>query len=96
MCMYCMVGDHMWKHNPPWTQPQTPNPQQPWHPLLPLPVNPALPHPPWDLDRLKEFRDILKEIKELEDKLGCPCEPNKADYLDLLKKRIEALEERAK
>jgi hypothetical protein len=58
-------------------------------------MNPQ-PTNPWPIDRLKEYEEMLRRIKELEDKLGCPCEPNKADYLDLLKKRIEALEEKAK
>jgi hypothetical protein len=87
MCTYCMVGDEFFRNNPPWPN----QPGYPWHPLIPQPVNPA-PQPPWDITRLKEFEDVLKRIKALEDQLGCPCEPNKADYLDLLKRRIEDLE----
>ena len=50
---------------------------------------------PWSLDKLTEFYDLLKRVKELEDRLGCPCEPNKADYLGLLRERIEKLERAA-
>lgn len=47
---------------------------------------------PWKLDRLQELEDLLRRVKDLEDRLGCPCEPNKADYLGLLRERIEKLE----
>lgn len=86
-----MVGDHTFKYDPPWAQPVFPNPVQPWHNLIPKPVNPQKEIVPWSLERLIEYRDLLKEIKELEDKIGCLCEPNKADYLDLFEKRIQAL-----
>jgi hypothetical protein len=94
MCAYCMCGDWQFKYNPPWPQPSTPTPLQPWHPLIPAPANPVQPVIPWSLEQLKEYRDLLLQIKELEDKLGCPCEPNKADYLELFKQRIEALEKK--
>jgi|ERR1700721_1590134 len=91
MCLYCMIGDHMWQHDPLWPKPETPSPLYPWHPLIPAPIHPG-PINPWSLERLKEFEDLLRRVHELEEKLGCPCEPNKADYLSLLKERIEALE----
>ena len=59
--------------------------------MIPSPVSPA-PIQPWDISRLREFEELLRRVHELEEKLGCPCEPNKADYLLLLKQRIEALE----
>lgn len=87
MCAYCMVGDHAFRYNPPWpadrdTFPQIPAPEAPFS-------------PPWDLLQLKDFHDILKRVKALEDALGCPCEPNKADYLKLFADRIAKLEKRA-
>jgi hypothetical protein len=86
-----MVGDEFFRHNPPW--PVGPAyPGYPQHPLLPVPVNPLLPVTPWPLDRLKELEDVMKRLKALEDQIGCPCEPNKADYLALIKERIENLE----
>ncbi len=85
MCLYCMIGDWQFRYNPPW------NP--PYHPQIPLPINPA-PVNPWPLDQLVEFHEMLRRVKELEDKLGCPCEPNKADYLTILRERIEALEKK--
>lgn len=91
MCTYCMIGDHFFRYNPPWP----PNdPFNPWHPLIPRPL-PQTPIDPWPLDRLKEFEDLLRRVKDLEDRLGCPCEPNKADYLAILRERIEALEKAA-
>jgi hypothetical protein len=79
MCMYCMVGDWQFRHDPPWPN----NPPFPTSPYIPAPVVP--PQKPWDLEKLVEFYDLIRRVKELEDKLGCPCEPNKADYLSLLK-----------
>lgn len=83
MCMYCSMGDHTFRYDPPWYVP-------PSTPYVPAPVVPTV-HP-WDLERLREYYDLLKGIKELEDKLGCPCEPNKADYLTMFKNRIAELE----
>jgi len=88
MCVYCFCGDWEFRRNPPWY----PNdPVTPWPPTVPLP-SPSTPINPWKIDQLKEYLDLLKQIKALEDQIGCPCEPNKADYIGLLKKRIEALE----
>lgn len=89
MCLYCMIGDHLFKFDPPWPN----RDPYPYHPQIPQPLVP--PTMPWDLARLKEFEDLLRRVKELEDKLGCPCEPNKADYLALFRERIEALEKKA-
>lgn len=88
-----MIGDHQFQWDPPWPIGPT-YPQFPQHPLIPLPINPfqLIPPAPWPLDRLKEFEDLLRRVKDLEDRLGCPCEPNKADYLGLLRERIEKLE----
>jgi len=89
MCVYCMIGDWQFQRNPPWQ----PGPNNPWHHLIPQPTTPLTPaYVPWGLDQLKEFQDLLRRVKELEDKIGCPCEPNKADYLGLLSARIEQLE----
>ena len=89
MCTYCMVGDFWFHHYPPFTVPPT----HPAYPYVPQPLTPVL--APWDLAKLKEFEDLLRRVKDLEDKLGCPCEPNKADYLGLLRERIDELEKRA-
>lgn len=91
MCVYCMCGDWTFRHNPPWK----PNDYPQWPPSVPQPVVPIPQIVPWDLQKLHEFEDLLRRVKELEDKLGCPCEPNKADYLALLKARIDALEKKA-
>ena len=87
MCMYCNMGDHTFRYDPPF------EPDRYRYPSIPQPYSPA-PIQPWDLQRLQEYYDLLKQVKELEDKLGCPCEPNKADYLTVLKERIDALEKR--
>lgn len=71
-------------HAPPWNRnpPYPPSVPRPWarRPII-----------PWDLTKLKEYYELLKGIKELEDKIGCPCEPNKADYLKMFKEQIEAV-----
>ena len=84
MCCYCVIGDHFFRYDPPWI-PVNPSP------FIPPPLVPG-PFTPWPIDRLRELEDMLRRVKELEDKLGCPCEPNKADYLSMLRERIEALE----
>lgn len=91
MCLYCMIGDHHFRFDPPWHNPN--NPFIPIHPQVPAPQ--FIPAGPWSLERLKEFEDLLKRVKALEDQLGCPCEPNKADYLALFRERIEKLEREA-
>lgn len=88
MCVYCMMDDWQFRHDPPWHIPDT----APYKPLIPAPAIPPTEIKPWDLTKLREYRDLLKEVKELEDKLGCPCVPNKADYLKILQDRIAALE----
>ena len=85
MCVYCNMGDWQFRHNPPWDVP-------PMTPYVPQPLSPA-PIVPWGLEKLKEYYDLLKAVKEMEDKLGCPCEPNKADYLALIEARIKKLKE---
>ena len=90
MCAYCMIGDHTFRHDPPWDywrKEPLPNP------LVPKPIIDPDTIKPWTLERLKEYRDLLLQVKELEDKVGCPCEPNKADYLKILKERIEQMQE---
>lgn len=83
-----MVGDHTWRYDPPWN----PLRDQPtWPPLIPQPVVP-MPAMDWPVERLKEYLRLLKEIRELEEKVGCPCEPNKADYIKLFEERIAKLE----
>jgi len=86
MCVYCMMGDWQFRHDPPFV---------PSHPLpfVPAPVIPPSEVKPWSLEKLQQYRDLLKEVKELEDKLGCPCVPNKADYLKILQDRIDQLRE---
>ena len=86
MCTYCMVADSWWRHDRPWHL----TPAHPAYPFIPQPVGPR--QPPWSLEKLKEYLDVLKQIKELEDKVGCPCEPNKADYIALFESRIRAVE----
>ncbi len=91
MCTYCMIGDEFFRRSPPW---YPYDPIVPWPPTIPAPL-PGTPINPWAIPQLKEFLDLLERVKRLEDALGgCPCEPNKADYIGLLKKRIEDLEKK--
>lgn len=91
MCTYCMIADHAFRYYPPWN----PDPGFIPNPLIPAPVVPG-PFVPWPLERLREYEELLKRVKALEDQLGCPCEPNKADYLKMFRERIDALEKKAR
>ena len=90
MCVYCFVGDWHFRRDPPWEPTDVPA----WPATVPRPMTPG-PIKPWPADKLKELLDMLDRIKKLEDQLGCPCEPNKADYIELIKQRLDELEKRA-
>jgi hypothetical protein len=96
------VGDSIWKWDPPnW--PNTPVWPQPYGPgTVPHPgtakPNPLIPDPApgvvprdWDLQKAKDYLEILKQIKALEDQIGCPCEPNKADHIQILEDLVAKL-----
>lgn len=87
MCCYCATGDFVFRYDPPWKP-------DPWPPQVPQPLFP-MPAIDWPLAKLKEYHELLKSIKAIEDKLGCPCEPNKADYIKMFEERIAELEKRA-
>lgn len=87
MCVYCMIGDHPFRHDPPWKVPA----DHPAFPYIPQPVVP-MPAKDWPVERLREYLDLLRQVKALEDQIGCPCEPNKADYIKLFEERIAHLE----
>lgn len=84
MCTYCMMADHTFKFYPPW--PYTPVP------FVPVPV-PTAPATPWPLEQLREYYDLLKRIKAMEDQLGLHCQQAKADYLKMFEERISKLEQ---
>lgn len=91
MCLYCNVGDSWFRYDPPWKRQELPQLPQ----SVPMPVYPMTPaYAPWPIEKLREYLKLLTDIKAMEDKLGCPCEPNKADYLKLLADRIKVLEEK--
>lgn len=92
MCVYCNMGDSWFRHDQPWKRQDYPE----LPPSVPMPLSPAQILPDWNLEKLKEYLKLLKEVREMEEKLGCPCEPNKADYIGLFEKRIAELEKRAK
>ena len=83
MCVYCNMGDFQFKFDPPFDP-------TPW-PQIPKPIIPP-PYIPWPLEKLKEYYELLKRVKELEDQLGCPCEPNKVDYIKILEDKIKELQ----
>lgn len=92
MCTYCMIGDTFFRYDPPW--PIHRRDIDPWR-YIPTPISPA-PVESWPLEKLRDYLDLLERVKKLEDQLGCPCEPNKADYIGLFKERIAKLEEAVK
>ena len=85
MCVYCMIADHYHTY---WPYPGDPNP-------MPQTV-PTVPVREWTWPQFSEFEDILRRVKELEDKVGgCPC-PNedKTAFLDDIKRRLEAIDKK--
>lgn len=93
MCVYCFCGDWAWKYDPPyWPKPNPLVPEPVWPKEPDKPVTPPPDWQPWKMDRLKEYLELLKQIKALEDQIGCPCEPNKADHIKILEERIAELE----
>jgi hypothetical protein len=90
MCVYCVTGDEFFRDQRPpiWPWPAPP-------PYVPMPATPPPPdYHGWPIEQLKELLDVLERIKKLEDKMSCPCVASKADYLGILKKRIEELEKK--
>lgn len=85
MCIYCFCGDHAFRYDPPWQV-------EPNFPFIPRPINPDPWPNEWPVDRLRDYLELLERIKKLEDAMGCPCEPNKADYIGMFKEQIEKLE----
>lgn len=85
----------------PWPNPTGPAPTTPpFNPApmpspLPPPFNPApMPSPigyPWTQEQLNQALEILRQIKEMEDKLGgCPCEePQKLEFFKDIQARLD-------
>lgn len=84
MCSYCMMGDHMFRYDPPFPTPNK---------LVPQPL-PGITRQDWPVERLREYLDLLREVKAMEDSIGCPCpeEREKPDYVKLFEDRIAELE----
>ena len=86
MCAYCNMGDHAFRWGSPF--PTT-------HPLVPQRM-PDIEQHNWPVERLREYLKLLREVKEIEDQVGCPCpdEREKPDYVKLFEDRIAELERR--
>jgi hypothetical protein len=82
-----MMAD--WAHR--WV-PDPVNPPAPWTPWNPYgPREPT----PWERQQFDELMEILRQVKEMEDRLGgCPCEDeSKMDFLKEIDARITAREQ---
>ena len=84
MCAYCNMGDFQFRYNPPWYVP-------PQTPFVPQPVYPMPPLGGWPVEQLREYLELMRQVKEMEEKLGCPSEPNKADYIKMFEERLAKL-----
>ena len=89
MCAYCNMGDSWFRYDPPYYVPDW---QRQMWPQIPQPIIPPAQIVPWPIEKLKEYLEILKEVKALEDKIGCPCVPDKPDYIKMLQDRLTALQ----
>jgi len=81
-----MTGDQFFRSpRPPWVP-------EPWPVTVPREIIPQ-PYRPWPVDQVKELKELLERVKALEEKvMPCPCEPNKADYIQMCADRIAELE----
>jgi hypothetical protein len=53
----------------------------------------TLPPDVWTPIRIKEYEDLIEALKKIDDMMGLPdCNPNKGEWLQELKKKIEAAE----
>lgn len=45
----------------------------------------------WPIEKAKEYLELLKQIKALEDSIGCPCpeERAKPDYIKMLQEMVD-------
>lgn len=91
MCIYSMISDWVHKYYPYEWDPNHPFPHAP-NPF----DTPATPVFPWTRPQLDELEDILKRVKDLEERAGvCPCpEEGKQDFLDQIRKRLDEIERR--
>ena len=82
MCVVSMVSD--W-YNDEWRR--TNPPIQPWPQVAPVTL-------PWDQTTYNLLQEIMKKMKELDEKLGLPnCEdPKKAEWMKSIEKRLKKLE----
>ena len=86
MCVYCFIAD--------WANRWIPDQPEPWSPWS-IPGHSPSPAFPWTREQLDQFEDILRKVKEMEDKLGgCPCEePGKMDFLKKIRERLDRQDE---
>lgn len=84
MCVYCNMGSHTFEFDPPWYPP---------YPDVRIP-KPRRPVVPWDIEKLQKYLGLLKQIKALEDSVGCPCpeERDKPDYVAIFEQKIADME----
>lgn len=96
MCIVSNVGTFFDKWVP------DPKPFAPYTPSIPGDgATPFIPFAPIDLqrqlDQARELLQIMRELVEMQEKLGCQCDPahvrNKPDYVRLLEARILLLEQ---
>lgn len=89
MCVYCNMGDWAFKHHAPFTHPGRERSS-----FRGFSRRPGPHLGDWSIEKLEKYLDILKQIRALEEQVGCPCEPNKADYIKLFMERIGELKKK--
>lgn len=93
MCVYCMVPDFAQRWFPhPGIQPWAPSPIDPYpytYPSFPTTVT-------WTRDMLTEFEELVKRVKELEEKANVnvgepPCfnDPRKLDFIEQIREILD-------
>lgn len=56
-------------------------------------MNKNIPENWWTIPRLNEYDELIRRLKEIDDKLNLPdCNPNKGEFLEEIRRRLTNIE----
>ena len=60
-------------------------------------VHDHMPYQNWDRTALDQYKELVRRLKEVDDKLGLPdCDPTKGEFLKMIERKIDAIEKKLK